>query len=54
MADVSDAATRLADDLQMSVAALERTIADQQRAVVGTQFKIIPTQENPPKFREKL
>jgi len=38
----------------MSVAALERTIADQPRAVVGTHFKIIPIQENPPKFREKL
>lgn len=54
VADVSDAATRLADDLQMSATALERDIVDQQRAIVGAQFKIIPTQETPRKFREKL
>jgi tetratricopeptide (TPR) repeat protein len=54
MADVSDAATRLADDLQMAATALERNILDQQRAIVGTQFKIIPTQQTPLKFREKL
>jgi len=53
-ADLADAATRLADDLQMSATALERTISDQQRAVVGTQFKIIPTQQNQLKFREKF
>jgi tetratricopeptide (TPR) repeat protein len=52
--NMADASTRLADDLQMSAAALERNIVDQQRAIVGTQFKIIPTQQNPPKFREKL
>jgi hypothetical protein len=53
-ADMADATTRLADDLQMSAAALERTISDQQRAIVGMQFKIIPTQQNQLKFREKF
>jgi hypothetical protein len=38
----------------MSATALERTTSDQQRAIVGTQFKIIPTQQNPLKFREKF
>ena len=54
VADMGDAATRLADDLQMSTTALERTISDQQRAIVGTEFKIIPTQQIPLKFREKF
>jgi len=54
VADASDAATRLADDLQMSATALERNLVDQQRAIVGTQFKIIPTQQSQLKFREKL
>lgn len=54
VADAAEAATRLADDLQMSTTALERTISDQQRAMVGTEFKIIPTQQYPLKFREKF
>jgi tetratricopeptide (TPR) repeat protein len=52
--DMADATMRLADDLQMSATALERAISDQQRAIVGTQFKIIPTQQNQLKFREKF
>jgi tetratricopeptide (TPR) repeat protein len=53
-ADMADATTRLADDLQMSAAALERTTSDQQRAIAGTQFKVIPTQQIQLKFREKF
>jgi len=54
VANIADATTRLADDLQMSAASLERTVSDQQRAIQGTQFKIIPTQPFPLRFREKL
>jgi hypothetical protein len=52
--NIADAATRLADDLQMSATMLERTISDEQRAMEGMEFKIIPTQPNLMKFRDKL
>jgi tetratricopeptide (TPR) repeat protein len=54
VANMADAATRLADDLQMSATTLERTISDEQRAIQGTPFKVIPAQQIQLKFREKI
>jgi len=45
---------RLADNLQVSIATLERTAADQQRVIEGMQFKILPAQQIQLKYREKL
>lgn len=53
-ADIADAATRLADDLQESVETLERTAGDQRRAIEGATFKAIPSQSASEKFSEKL
>jgi len=52
--DASEAATRLADDLQMDAATLERTVRAEHLAIAGLQFKIIPAEQPPPKFREKF
>jgi hypothetical protein len=52
--NVADAGTRLADDVQMNVAALERATNDQRRAIEGMAFKVIPQQTVPFKFREKF
>lgn len=37
--DLAHATTRLADDSQMSLASMEQTITDQERAIAGMQFK---------------
>jgi tetratricopeptide (TPR) repeat protein len=52
--DATEAATRLADDVQMDAATLERTVNDERRTIEGMEFKIIPTQPLQPKFREKF
>jgi hypothetical protein len=52
--NIADASLRLADDIQMSTTMLERTIRDQQRAMEGMEFKIIPAQPPQMKYREKL
>jgi tetratricopeptide (TPR) repeat protein len=52
--DATEAATRLADDVQMAAATLERTANDERRAIEGLKFKIIPTQQLQLKFREKF
>ena len=52
--DASEATTRLADDLQMDAATLERTVTAEHLAIAGLQFKIIPAQQLPPKFHEKI
>jgi hypothetical protein len=38
----------------MDTAALERTVNAERRAIEGMEFKIIPTQQLQPKFREKF
>ena len=53
-ADVTDAAMRLTDDVQMAAETLERTASDERRAIWGMEFKIIPAQQSQLKFREKL
>jgi tetratricopeptide (TPR) repeat protein len=53
-ADLTDTATRLTDDIQMAAETLERTADDERRAIWGMEFKIIPAQQTPLKFREKL
>lgn len=52
--DATDAGMRLADDVQMDAATLERTVNDERRTIEGMEFKIIPTQPFQPKFREKF
>jgi tetratricopeptide (TPR) repeat protein len=54
VANAADAATRLVDDLQMDIAVLERDASDQQLAIGGMEFKVIPTQQLPLKFRDKF
>lgn len=52
--NIADAAERLVDDLQESRATLERTTAEERRAVEGIPFKFIPSQPVPLRFRDKL
>jgi tetratricopeptide (TPR) repeat protein len=53
-ANIAEATTRLADDVQMSSTALEQTVRDEQRVIQSAAFKVIPTQPLAPKFREKF
>jgi hypothetical protein len=53
-AELTDAAMRLTDDIQMAAEILERTADDERRAVWGMEFKMIPAQQMQFKFREKL
>jgi hypothetical protein len=50
----ADAAFRLAEDLQESVATLEPTTNDQRQTIEGMVSKVIPAEPVPLKFEDKI